>query len=584
MLCERFLLTAAILALSGTATLHAQAKALTCLLNADFEAGLPAGWDIGSQVAVVDGAGASVDAWRVSNATDANVNGFFPVVDDPFNGRFIMANDDAPPCDCSMGNVVLTSPAIDLSTVTGAALQYRVYHDGNFGGGPALVEVGTDGGTWSRVDSIPAVDNAWQHRFVNLDDLDGSSNVQVRFTWSDNGQWASGIALDDICIRGRLNEDVTLVETYLHDPLPSPFNSSVRSLRYTELPLQQAAALTVAARIRNSGRNMARQLRVSVNVTQNGNAAGPFTSAVLDSLAPGGEAVLRVATGWTPASVGELSIVYTAETQAADEDMLDNGGSATMRITGPGWADGYGALGSAFGPAQGDVGGDGVFVVLARAELLQEERTPTGITAFLGTGCTEGTSVRALLLDANLSFLDSSARHILTGDDIQRIASGVPLFLPFDGSVALRGDIHYGIQSVGTGDRLVARVAGPAASGAALTLQGSFLDVDYLPVSPMLRLHFEQVGVGLHENGAEQGGFRLRQVHDELVLERHDTREAALVVVRDALGRTLFERNIPAGRQLVGIPLSTAWNGVLLVSLQDGQGTGTQRIAIPNIR
>jgi hypothetical protein len=357
----------------------------------------------------------------------------------------------------------------------------------------------------------------------------------------------------------------------------------VRSLRYTELPLQQAEALTVAARIRNSGRNMARQIRVSVNITQNGNTAGPFTSAPLDSLAPGGEAVLRVATGWIPSAVGELSIAYNAEA-LADDDILDNSGSSTMRITGPGWADGYGAVGSALGPAQGDVGGDGVFVVLARAELLQEEHTPTGITAFLGAGCTEGTTVRALLLDANLSFLDSSARHILNADDIQRIASGEPLFLPFAGSVALRGDIHYGVQSVGTGDRLVARVAGPAAPGASLTLQGSFLDVDYLPVSPMLRLHFEQVGVGLRENAADQGGFRMRQVHDELVLERRDTRGSALVVVRDALGRTLLERNIPAGQQLVGIPLSTAWNGVLLVSLQDDQGTGTQRIATQNIR
>jgi len=577
---ERSILTAALLAISGTATLHAQDKALPCLLSADFEAGLPSGWDIGPLVDVVGGAGTAEVAWRVSNATAANVNGFFPVVDMPFNGRFIMANDDAPPCDCSMGNVVLTSPAVDLSAVIGTVLQYRVFHDGNFGGGPALVEASTDGSTWTRVDSIPSVDNAWQQRFVDLEDLDGAGTVQVRFTWSDNGQWASGIALDDICLRGRLNEDVTLVGTYLHDPLSTPFNSSVRSLRYTELPLQQAEALTVAARIRNSGRNTARQLRVNVTITQNGNTAGPFTSAPLDSLAPGGEAVLRVATGWIPPAVGELGVGYSVEAQAADEDALDNSGSATMRITGPGWADGYGAIGSALGPAQGDVGGDGVFVVLARAELLQEERTPTGITAFLGSGSTVGTTVRALLLDANLSFLDSSARHILTVDDIQRIATGVPLFLPFDGSVTLSGDIHYGIQSVGTGDRLEARVAGPAAPGAAVTLQGSFLDVDYLPVSPMLRLHFEQVGVGLRENGLGQDDFRLRQVHDELVLERRDADGTAMVVVRDALGRTLFEQHVPAGKHLIAMPAPATWTGVLLVSLQSEQVTVAQRIVM----
>jgi hypothetical protein len=122
----------------------------------------------------------------------------------------------------------------------------------------------------------------------------------------------------------------------------------------------------------------------------------------------------------------------------------------------------------------------------------------------------------------------------------------VPLFLPFDGSVTLSGDIHYGIQSVGTGARLEARVAGPAALGAAVTLQGSFLDVDYLPVSPMLRLHFEQVGVGLRENGLGQDDFRLRQVHDELVLERRDADGTAMVAPDRDAGSSHLDR-CPAG-------------------------------------
>lgn len=580
MLRERSFLTAALLAVSSTAALLAQDKALPCLLSADFEAGLPAGWNIGAPVEVVGGAGATTDAWRVANASEANANGYFPVPDQPFNGRFVMANDDAPPCDCSMGTVALTSPAMDLTSVTGAALQFRVFHDGNFGGGPALVEAGTDGSTWTRVDSIPSVIGAWQHRFVDLSGYDGSTSVQLRFSWSDNGQWASGIALDDICVRGRLNDDLTLAEAFLNDPEPSPFNTNVRSLRYTDIPLQQTEALTVAARVRNSGRNMARQVGVRVNITQNGVPVGPFTTAVLDSLPPGEETVLRVSTGWTPTAAGELLISYTAEAQAADEDVLDNSAQATMRITGPGWADGYGAMGSATGQLQGAVGGEGVFVILARAELLQEERIPTGITALLGGATTEGTTVRALVLDANLSFLDSSARRTLTAEDIQRIASGEPLFFPLQGTSSLGGDVYFGIQSLREGDRLEVGCAGLAPVGAALTMQGIFLDVDHLTVSPALRLHFEQVGVGIVPQASPGVGFHLRLVQGRLELERADASGPGIVRISDALGRVLLERTIVAGQDRVIIPLGPTWTGVLVVEFRTAQSHSAQRIAV----
>ncbi|MEZ4756277.1 MAG: hypothetical protein R2817_05575 [Flavobacteriales bacterium] len=584
MLRERFFLTAALLTLNTGTTLLAQDKALPCLLNADFESGLPAGWDIGAPVEVVGGSGATVEAWRVATASEANANGFFPVPDQPYNGRFVMANDDAPPCDCNMGSVVLTAPAVDLTAVNGAVLHYRAFHDGNFGGGPALVEASTDGSTWTRVDSIPSVSGAWQQRFVDLGGYDGSPSAQLRFRWSDNGQWASGLALDDICVRGRLNDDLTLVEAFVHDPEPSPFNTNVRSLRYTELPLQQAEALTVAASVRNSGRNMARQIRVSVSIAQNGNTAGPFTSAVLDSLLPGDEAVLRVATGWTPTAVGELQISYTAEAQTVDEDALDNSAVATMRITGPGWADGYGALGSASGPTQGSVGGNGVFVILARAELAQEERIASGISASLGYGSTEGTTVRALILDADLSFVDSSARRTITAEDIQRIASGEPLFFPLVGAASLSGDVYFGIQSLREGDRLEVQCAGSAPVGAALTMQGIFLDVDHLPVSPALRLHFEQVGVGIDLPPSQSAGFRLHQVLDKLELEREEANDHARVRISDASGRLLQERSMAAGQKRVSLPLSPAWTGVLMVELITTQGRNAQRVAVSQVR
>jgi hypothetical protein len=580
---ERTFFTAALIILHGTAALFAQEKALPCLLSADFEAGLPAGWNIGDPVPVVNGDGSTVDAWRVANASEANANGFFPVPDLPFNGRFVMANDDATPCDCDMAAVSLTSPVVDLSGTTGAVLQYRVFHDGNFNGGAAEVEASSDGSTWTRVDSIPAVERAWQQRFVDLSTFDGVGGVQVRFRWSDNGQWASGVAVDDICIRGRLADDLTVVQAFIHDPEPSPFNTTVRSLRYTELPLQQVEAITVAARVRNSGRNIARQVRMNVNITQNGNTQGPFVSALLDSLVPGEEALLRVATGWTPSAVGELSISYAVEAQATDEDVLDNTAQESMRITGPGWADGYGALASFTEAEEGGLAGEGAFVVLARAELSAAERSPTGISVTFGGGCTVGTTIRGMLLDGNLSFIDSSLRRTLTEEDLQRINAGEPLFLAFEG-VSISGDVHYGVQSIGPSDRMEVRCSGAVDAGAAVVLEGPFLDVDYVDRAPRMRLHFEQVGVSVNEVNDRPAAMVTFQVGTDLVVQRQDMRQAADVILFDGSGRTAHTVHMASGTERVTIPLQQLPSGVYVVTLSTSEGRHAQRITLFPLR
>jgi hypothetical protein len=578
---ERTYFTAALIILHGTATLLAQEKALPCLLSADFEAGLPAGWNIGDPVPVVNGDGSTVDAWRVANASEANANGFFPVPDMPFNGRFIMANDDATPCDCDMAAVSLTSPVVDLSGTTGAVLQYRVFHDGNFNGGAAEVEASSDGSTWTRVDSIPAVERAWQQRFVDLSTFDGVGGVQVRFRWSDNGQWASGVAVDDICIRGRLADDLTMVQAFIHDPEPSPFNTAVRSLRYTELPLQQVEAITVAARVRNSGRNTARQVRMNVSITQNGNTEGPFTSAVMDSLVPGEEALLRVATGWTPSAVGELSISYAVEAQATDEDVLDNTAQESMRITGPGWADGYGALGSGTTCVNGSVVIENMGAVLVRGELRSEDRTSTGITAMLGAGTDEGSTIRGIVVDANLSLIDTTARRTLTADDVSGLQQGGYLFFPFAAGSVLNGDVYYGIQTLGSGARVEVLTGGEAWPGAAVQQAGIFQDVSFLGSTPQLKLHFEEVGVGVSTPDPPSSTFYVGQEGDHLVIDRSGELSPGTLVVFDATGRLLMKHGIGQGIDRISLPREGFGAGMLTVVLKTKERAHAQRIVIP---
>ncbi|MCU0319484.1 MAG: hypothetical protein MUE88_05340, partial [Flavobacteriales bacterium] len=299
----------------------------------------------------------------------------------------------------------------------------------------------------------------------------------------------------------------------------------------------------------------------------------------MDSLVPGEEALLRVATGWTPSAVGELSISYAVEAQATDEDVLDNTAQESMRITGPGWADGYGALASFTGMEDGGVVGDGVFVVLARAELSTEQRSPTGVSVILGGGCTVGTTVRGMIMDGNLSFLDSSMRRTLTEEDLQRINAGEPIFLPFEGA-SISGDVHFGVQSVRATDRLEVRCTGPIAPGAAVVLEGPFLDVDYIERSPMLRLHFEEVGVGMADADERLDAPLTFQAGNDLVVQRMDAQLAADVTLLDGSGRVVHTHRMAAGTDQLTIPVGQQPSGVFLVAVSTSEGRHVQRIAL----
>lgn len=478
----------------------AQDKALPCLLSVDFEGdGIPAGWDIGAPVLQLDGSGNSTSAWRIGNATEANSNGFFPVPDRPVNNRFIMANDDAAPCNCAMDEVVLTSPSIDLASTTGAVLQCKYFFDGNFNSGVATVNASVNGGEWIVIDTLTTAGSQWQDLFVDLSAYDGATDLRIRFRWSDNGQWASGVAVDDLCVRGRYTKDISVLELLSHDPEPSPFNGSVRSLRYSELPLTQTAPLTLAASLRNNGTDIVRNVIVTPSITLNGSAQGPLTTQLVDSMVPGETRMVRIPTDWTPSALGLVELSVNTTIDGDDEDNSDNGASTSIRITGPGWADGYGAMTSLEGDAQGIIQRDGSFIVLSRMELVGTASPVSGISAILGTNSQAGARIRGVVFDTQLAFLDTTATHELTSDDLNIILGGGPIHLPWANITELTGDHFVGIQVLDDDSQVSIASSGNIPTGAAMVLIGANFEVDWLQVTPMIRLHTSSFGVGVTE-------------------------------------------------------------------------------------
>ena len=146
-----------------------------------------------------------VTGFYTGTSADANAGGYWPVGE---HGQFAMTNDDA--CrpggvtpgnnnNCDLGFETLTLPILDFTGQFDVFLIFDYYHDKNYGGGDANVEVSNDGGV-SFTDISGPLPNleAWQQGIFSLSDYNDQDSIVIRFVWSDAGSWATGFAVDDI--------------------------------------------------------------------------------------------------------------------------------------------------------------------------------------------------------------------------------------------------------------------------------------------------------------------------------------------------------------------------------------------------
>ena len=146
-----------------------------------------------------------VTGFYTGTSADANAGGYWPVGE---HGQFAMTNDDA--CrpggvtpgnnnNCDLGFETLTLPMLDFTDQFDVFLIFDYYHDKNYGGGDANVEVSNDGGV-SFTDISGPLPNleAWQQGIFSLSDYNDQDSIVIRFVWSDAGSWATGLAIDDI--------------------------------------------------------------------------------------------------------------------------------------------------------------------------------------------------------------------------------------------------------------------------------------------------------------------------------------------------------------------------------------------------
>ena len=265
------------------------------------------------------GSTVQVSGFFTGNSQDAGAGGYWTYLDD--HTTFAMTNDDS--ClpggtapnennNCDLSFEVLELPEFDFTGQSNMWLLFEFYHDKNWGGGDASVEISVDSGTsWEDMSGPLPETQAWQAAAFDLSEYvdSTSSNVKIRFIWSDGGSWASGFAVDDIVINP-LPEFALKLNQALH-LLPSTYFGGTS---YPTVPKSQAeaTAYNFAGYIQNMGLNTLDSARVYATITNEGfsTQSDGVNTISLD------QDTLYCNDFFTATSAG----IYTAEMYAADEN------------------------------------------------------------------------------------------------------------------------------------------------------------------------------------------------------------------------------------------------------------------------
>ena len=255
-----------------------------------------------------------------SSPGQANENGFWAV---PLHGIFAMSNDDV--CNCNKSKDRLTSPIIDLLGNENLNLRFSAFQNGS-GGQTAKVEVRAQGKPWTPIGDI-VNSSIWRDYSFSIPRSFISTSFQFRFLYDDAGNYASGIAIDDVYLIDEISEEFSFRKFYSIEG-----NDFGSGQLFETIPLSQARAakFEFGACIDNktSSRKNARiNAQVSGPLTYNQTSSNWMVGANQKKTIylPSSEA-------FTPYELGVYTIEASIESDSADLDLTDNAFSTSFSV------------------------------------------------------------------------------------------------------------------------------------------------------------------------------------------------------------------------------------------------------------
>ncbi len=220
--------------------------------------------------------------------------------------------------------------ALDSTFVGNYTLSFDFFHDMNFGGGDATVQISTDNGaSWQLLDTLTVDGSYWQSIVLPLYAYNGAT-AMIRFQWTDAGSWASGFAVDNVIVQSALDYDMIMAKT-----IASDWNNATFGLgfwEYAQVPVTQVSPIRATSVVYNGGFYDQAGVSVNYEISFNGTAQATFASDVLDVISLDKDTLSGVST-WTPSAVGTVSIASSVVSPSGDDNMGNNMGSAQIEIS-----------------------------------------------------------------------------------------------------------------------------------------------------------------------------------------------------------------------------------------------------------
>lgn len=331
-----------------------------------------------------------------------NANGFWPV---PNHGFFAFTNDDV--CNCDKSIDLLSSKKFDFSEEDFLRIGFSAFQNGS-GGQKAELQVKNSAAVWQTLFEIPSSSDWEDYSFV-IPSTYYAPNFQFRFKYNDQGNYASGLAVDDIYISNKSSGQFALKEFYAIDG-----NLSASGHLGYSIPKGQArhAHLKFGGETKNSSlQSLNGRLKVEIS--------GPISFLDTTStyfFAPGDDVVIRFHEyeTFTPYDSGAYSLSATLLTDSTDSNAQDNYFSSSFIVTD-----------SVYSRTNGTSDGTGIWMVNEASRMgsvFQIYKTDTIKSMWISIHptTTEGARFKIKIFDFNTltSSIYSSAPIAITSSDL----------------------------------------------------------------------------------------------------------------------------------------------------------------------
>lgn len=408
-----------------------------------------------------------------------------------------------------------------------------------------------------------------------------ASNFLLRFVWTTN--FPASASNPNVWITyGWYIDDIKLVTNPDNDlETSSPYWGRL-GLNYYQIPNTQVAPLDFAVDVTNNGVNAQTNAQLNVNITGAGTGSASSTGL---SVAPNTTETLEIAGGFTPTVNGTYNIAWdVTQTEVDDVPANDVILGDAFQVVDFIWARDKGNT------PTGTFNNQGIGYKLGNLFDMVNDQTVYSVQTRLSNTSTVGAEFQAKIywLPSTAATLDDMV-EIGFSDFIQVAAGNVNQIIDIDllAPVTLGADstIFVAIESAGDAgatNGVVISTSGTAEPQTVFLYDNQDADWFYTTGTPIIRLNFEENGVGIKENSNQIGlNVYPNPAKDEVNISFNlaDAANASVKVI-DVTGKEVAAQssaNAVSGAQKFTINTSNFAAGVYTVVVEHSNGTNTTK-------